>query len=501
MNFLRSNAYSGGIAKIYFLPLSLFNGVTYSPELGYVSPSVFVNAVELPFNIDSGRFSFQMSKNVWQVSVNALVRGINQNIFVFLNQWAYMPFLIVIQDYNKNTILLGNEDNFFLYDPSFNSNADFSETSGFPFAISKLITARPVFISNSVVNNNEEEIPELVPPQAISLWVSGFITSGAVLTGKYSYYDPQGLSEKNSVYAWYIADDSEGLNSSLIPNSNAISITVNFDVENKYIAFAVTPSNGVSNGSQARSNFYSSERHPYRFFHNHRAVFHEGFINNSAGEPYFRIPSKEDWEALEMAVRKTQPDAADFSGGALKSTRTEPEMHPSWKYPNRNATNEYNFAALPTGGAFYHYSDQRTYQMVLNYAIFWTSSSDGMLRYVACLAYNTGRLIFIATDNNRVCVGAAVRLCRPLKPSETSLQNGSYCEKYIGNDGAEYKTVKIGNLVWTAESSIEQYLPDGTRIATHPPQGRTGVDYWGDAFRNSAAQYKYLRGYPSSYMR
>ena len=55
----------------------------------------------------------------------------------------------------------------------------------------------------------------------------------------------------------------------------------------------------------------------------------------------WHVPTDAEWETLI--------NYAGGGGGKLKSTRTEPEVHPRWKSPNTGATDEYGFSALPGG--------------------------------------------------------------------------------------------------------------------------------------------------------
>ena len=57
-----------------------------------------------------------------------------------------------------------------------------------------------------------------------------------------------------------------------------------------------------------------------------------------------------------------------------------------------------------------------------------------------------------------------IRLVRDLLPGEELLPNGTFVDNYIGNDGFSYKAVKVGNLVWTAESLIETIDRHGNPI-------------------------------------
>ncbi len=68
----------------------------------------------------------------------------------------------------------------------------------------------------------------------------------------------------------------------------------------------------------------------------------------------WRVPSDEDWNALEAYVGLSEFDLTQWGsrgtnqGEHLKSTRTEPDEHPRFCSPNE-ATNSTGFNALPTG--------------------------------------------------------------------------------------------------------------------------------------------------------
>ncbi|TVR41908.1 MAG: hypothetical protein EA394_04790 [Bacteroidia bacterium] len=68
----------------------------------------------------------------------------------------------------------------------------------------------------------------------------------------------------------------------------------------------------------------------------------------------WRVPTDSDWSQLISFI---DPDANSnyqwpesfIAGGKLKSTRTNPDAHPSWEYPNTDATDEFDFSAFPGG--------------------------------------------------------------------------------------------------------------------------------------------------------
>lgn len=51
--------------------------------------------------------------------------------------------------------------------------------------------------------------------------------------------------------------------------------------------------------------------------------------------------------------------------------------------------------------------------------------------------------------------GTSIRLVRDATVEEQTQSDGTYMSKYVGNDGYEYNTVKIGILVWTTENLVE----------------------------------------------
>ncbi len=58
----------------------------------------------------------------------------------------------------------------------------------------------------------------------------------------------------------------------------------------------------------------------------------------------WRIPTDGDWTTLTDHI-----GGSGIAGGKLKSTRTTPVAHPRWESPNLNATDEYEFSAIPAG--------------------------------------------------------------------------------------------------------------------------------------------------------
>lgn len=80
----------------------------------------------------------------------------------------------------------------------------------------------------------------------------------------------------------------------------------------------------------------------------------------------WHVPTDDEWNKLEMFL-----GGSTIAGGKLKSTRTEPNAHPRWDYPNEGATNEYAFNALPGGWR----SNLGSYNAI-GFNGYWWSSSE-----------------------------------------------------------------------------------------------------------------------------
>ena len=61
-------------------------------------------------------------------------------------------------------------------------------------------------------------------------------------------------------------------------------------------------------------------------------------------------------------------------------------------------------------------------------------------------------------------VGTSVRIVRDASVDEQLLDDGTYLNNYLGNDGKAYRTVKIGTQVWTADNLAETKFRNLTDI-------------------------------------
>jgi len=123
----------------------------------------------------------------------------------------------------------------------------------------------------------------------------------------------------------------------------------------------------------------------------------------------WRVPTDEDWKQLEMYLGMSLAEAdqngsrGTNEGGTLKETGTiEAETGP-WHSPNRDATNETGFSALPGGfRSFLGWFDALDYT-----ARFWSATeSDSINAWDRILSYQSG---YIGRDGYSKNYGLSVR--------------------------------------------------------------------------------------------
>lgn len=98
------------------------------------------------------------------------------------------------------------------------------------------------------VNSDYEEI-EVLAPTATDVEFTGDLAINELLTATYTYTDPQGYPEDGSVYQWYRANDAGGTGSAPISGADELTYTTVLADVQKFLAFRVTPSNGIVNGT------------------------------------------------------------------------------------------------------------------------------------------------------------------------------------------------------------------------------------------------------------
>ncbi|GEM_PF-3255479 len=183
----------------------------------------------------------------------------------------------------------------------------------------------------------------------------------------------------------------------------------------------------------------------YGYLYNWYAATNVAEITSSAT---WGVPSDDDWATLV-----TELGTAATVGGLLKEKGT---IH--WKSPNTGATNAVNFSAVAGGGrylngVFYNTTENGGYLSITEY-----DRSEIYIRYM-----DDGDAV-LYRDHYDKEYGFSLRLVRDATVTEQTYSDGTFCDVYTGNDGRQYRTVKIGTQVWMAENLAETKYRDGTAI-------------------------------------
>jgi uncharacterized protein (TIGR02145 family) len=143
----------------------------------------------------------------------------------------------------------------------------------------------------------------------------------------------------------------------------------------------------------------------------------------------WHVPTKAEYETLIAYL-----GGASVAGGKLKDTG-----YTYWNSPNEGATNESGFTARGAGIRDYEFGTFSGKNLSTD---LWTTTTE-YGAYVVCeLHYVTASAYLLATNPG---YGASIRL----------IKDDSVLTPYGGNDGKQYRTVKIGNQVWMADDLCE----------------------------------------------
>ena len=116
----------------------------------------------------------------------------------------------------------------------------------------------------------------------------------------------------------------------------------------------------------------------------------------------WHVPTYAEWAALTDYL-----GGETVAGGKLKSSRTAPAAHPRWDSPNTDATDEYDFSALPGGRRD---NSSGTFDYVGYYGYWWSSTEyDTALAWYWLLYYHDGDVPRYGRSNRH---GFSVRCIR-----------------------------------------------------------------------------------------
>lgn len=90
----------------------------------------------------------------------------------------------------------------------------------------------------------------------------------------------------------------------------------------------------------------------------------------------WHLPSDAEWETLRQVVDPGGSAEKNAAGAVLKSVRQQPEPHPRWNGPLKEATDEFGFAALPGGWRRGTGEFAFPYEGIGAFGYWWSSTVD-----------------------------------------------------------------------------------------------------------------------------
>lgn len=164
------------------------------------------------------------------------------------------------------------------------------------------------------------------------------------------------------------------------------------------------------------------------------------------------VPEKTDWDDLLNLFDTFIPGINIWEiGGNLKENGL---IH--WLTPNEGGIGKYNLNLVGCGNRNYSFGE------INEQSAYWTSTQvDSLNAYSISFYYQNSNA---SLGEQPKQLGNPCRLRRLATIEELLLPDGTYCTLYVGNDGKQYKTVKIGTLVWLAENLNETQWRDHSWI-------------------------------------
>ncbi len=133
-------------------------------------------------------------------------------------------------------------------------------------------------------------------------------------------------------------------------------------------------------------------------------VLYNWHAAQDACPPGWRLPNHADWWELADYL-----GGGSVAGGKLKSTRTHPDPHPKWQSPNKDATNESGFTAVP-GGQRRSSMISMHFYMLVQWSFYWSYQQDSS-PHIIYLRYDYSGMFYFYEDIP-LCIGLSIRCIR-----------------------------------------------------------------------------------------
>ncbi|HEX2936348.1 MAG TPA: PKD domain-containing protein, partial [Bacteroidales bacterium] len=118
----------------------------------------------------------------------------------------------------------------------------------------------PVALSGELLGtpkNSDTVYIQNQAPVASNVYIQGNLEYGSIVRGKYTYSDLENNAQGTSLFKWYRAESSSGLNKTAIPGANMETYVIQLADLGQFISFEVTPmaSSGTITGVPVGSSF------------------------------------------------------------------------------------------------------------------------------------------------------------------------------------------------------------------------------------------------------
>jgi len=157
--------------------------------------------------------------------------------------------------------------------------------------------------------------------------------------------------------------------------------------------------------------------------------------NKNVTIDYRKITSSDEWKIF---TNNDINEIISIIGNATQAYKLLMHGKMYWNDTNNIGTNELNFSACGSG---FRNGTDGTFNRLLETLRLWSIGENSDV-YISSNYIDAG-------DDFQVANGSSLRFIRNCNTEELQLNNGTYTSKYIGNNGLEYKTVKIGTKIWT----------------------------------------------------
>jgi hypothetical protein len=155
MTFAKQSNTAGGLAKLYVLRLADYQGIKYMPAYNsFVLNDVSSALEEIYLTQDTISYSVTRKSNAYQVKISGTYPGSSDNI----EELEGTPFILVGLTHNKEYLLFGDANNYFVYDYNQDGGANFEDLAQTSFELTRSMMLKPRLIYNPFIEQAEEVV-------------------------------------------------------------------------------------------------------------------------------------------------------------------------------------------------------------------------------------------------------------------------------------------------------------------------------------------------------